>query len=292
MSFIKCSGSFQMHGYQHTRRIYFVHSVLKIQLHSTIRLVQFTFFRKFNPFEMDSSAVIHFQIESFRFFGLLPKEDSLFVLKLWGWIVWGWSGFILVCCQAISVFYVKTTNEMVEELLLLCCTTTIGIKLAFFYLNRKSVPNILNILIKLNVRVYNEGSVRTVETVHTRCRQVSRIYYVLYIGSLVVLAIQLIFLDRSERTWKSTALVPTEFAQQPSVYYGVLIAETIGNALNCILAATIDTYCFLLISLLAGHIEAFSLQLSEYGISKAVKESNPKKLRLLKYLEHFNLLDE
>lgn len=279
-----------------THHIYWVHTLAQesVTIHKSIGSIYrlFSDFRKFHSFEMDFPVVIQFQVAIFRFFGMLPKKESLFVLKLWGWIVLLWSGFILVCCQAISIFYVETTNEIVEESILLCTTTSVGIKLALFYWNRKNLPKILCTLIKLNGRVYNEESIRTVEMVNTNCRRTSRIYFFSYLGSLVSVVLQLIFLDVNKRTWKSTGLVPSEFAQQPSVYYGVLIAEAIGNSFNCFLAATIDTYCFQLVSLLAGHIEALSVQLSEYGTDKEARESDPKKLRLLKFLEHFDLLDE
>lgn len=242
---------------------------------------------------MDSSKVLHLQIVLFNFFGMLPKEGSSCILYLYTWIILLWSGLILVCCQAISVFYVETTNELVGELLLLCSTSSIGIKLLIFYWNRKNLPNILDILFNLDNRVNcNTNSVDKMESVQKRYHQITRIYYALYLGSLASLVFQLFYMNRTERTWKSTALVPTELAQQPSVYYALLLVEAIGNALNCILAVTLDTYCLQLIGLLAGHVEAFSLQLFQYGTKKEPIDSKSKKLRLLKYLEHFNLLDE
>lgn len=243
---------------------------------------------------MDSSKEIDIQLRILKFFRILPDKVSEYltcVEKLWGLTSFLWSGLILVCCQAISVFYVETTDQMVKELILLCTTSTVAIKLALFYLHRKNLPNILNILDKLDARVYDENSIRAMEGVYSQCRQALAIYCT-YFVSLTAILLELIFVDRNERTWKSTALVPTEFAQQPSVYYGVLIIEGIGNALNCTLGYAIDTYSFSLINLLAGHIEALSFQLCQFGTSSDAVESRSRKLRLLKYHEHFNLLDE
>lgn len=243
---------------------------------------------------MDSSEALKVQLGFLRFFGMYPDEDSPLFYKLWGLLIFLWSGPILVCCQAISIFYVQDTNRMVEELLLLCTTTTIAIKLAIFYLHRKNLPNMLNIFEELDAQIYNDESIRTMDNVFKNCRQMTSFFFFDYIGSVVAILTQLIFLTPSERTWKSTALIPHDFAQLPSVYYGVLFIEGAGNILNCFLAYTIDTYCFLLINLLAGHVEALSLQLAQYGtsIEKTRIQRPGQKLRLLKYMEHYNLLDE
>lgn len=243
---------------------------------------------------MDSSKVIHIQLRILTSFGILPGDDSTCAKKLWGLTIFLWSGLLLVCCQAISVFYVESADQIAKELVLLSTTSTVAIKLALFYLSREHLPNILNILRQLDDRVQGRNSIRTMNAMYERCRLATTIY-TSYFVSLVSILVELFFLDRSECTWKSTALVPTDFAQQPSIYFSVLIIEGIGNALNCTLAFALDTYCFILISLLAGHIEALSFQLCRFGSPEEdeaeVVESRPRKLRLLKYLQHFDLID-
>ncbi|XP_055326595.1 odorant receptor 33c-like, partial [Sitodiplosis mosellana] len=113
-----------------------------------------------------------------------------------------------------------------------------------------------------------------------------------YIGSLPPLFLELIFLDKTECTWKSTALVPYDFAQQPIVYYSILVVQAIGNCLNCIIACTSDTFGFLLISLLCGHIEVLSLHLKKIGNFERRSANDSNRLRLLEQLNHHGLLTD
>lgn len=241
---------------------------------------------------MESSLLLKFQLRLFQAMGMLRAKDSSCFITLWCIIVLLWSGIILVCCQFISVFYVETTNQLVEELILLCTTSSIAIKLALFQIRRKHSPNILNILEKLDKRIKSIDDVSTLQTALNYCRRASGVYFVLYIGSIVALVFQLIFLNRDERTWKSTALVPTEFAQQPSVYYSVLVIQAIGNILNCVAALTLDSYCFILIGFLSGHIDVLAINLLQIGTMKNELKHGSKLLHLMKHLKHYNLLIE
>lgn len=230
------------------------------------------------------------QLRIFRILGMLRAENATCFLTLWCIIILLWGGIILVCCQAISVFYVKTTNQLVEELLLLCTTSTIAVKLVLFQMKRKHLSNILNILEKLDHRIGDHIS--TIRISFNFCRRAAGIFFVTYFGSLTTLVFQLIFLSRYERGWKSTALVPNQFAQQPIVYYGILVIEAVGNFWNCISAFTLDTYDFILIGLLSGHIDVLSLNLSKIGTAKNSLKRSSRLLHLMKHLEHYDLLVE
>lgn len=241
---------------------------------------------------MDSSQAIKFQLYTFKYCGLLPSKDSSCFLVLWGIITLLWSGAILVSCQAISVYYVQTTNELVEELLLLWTTSTVAIKIAFFYIHGQQLNNMLNILRKLDEKIKYPEEIRAIQSVYKQCNRGTKIYFPSYQLSLVSLCLQLLFTERLERTWKSTAPIHNDFAQLPIVYYSVLVIEAIGNGLNCTLSLALDTYCFIVVNLLAGHIEVLSLRIRQFGTPKEEQEPGPKRLRLLKYLEHFNMLVE
>lgn len=239
-------------------------------------------------FQMDSTPVIINQMRTFQAFGMLPGKDSTYLYTLWGIITFFLAGIGLITCQALSFFYVHSTNDLINELLLFSTTSTIAIKIILFNSKRKPLMNMLDIVKAADERIESDEDINTMKYVHTYCRRITIFYLFCYIGSLPPLFFQLIFLDRTERTWKSTALIPYEFAQQPQVFYSVLIFQAIGNTFNCIIACTLDTFNFLIISLLCGHIEVFSLHLKQIGNSK--KQSN--RLQLLQHMRHYNLLTE
>lgn len=224
--------------------------------------------------------------------GMLTTPNSSCFLKLWGVIAFIWCGIILVCCQSISVVFAINTNQLVEELLFLFTTSTIAMKLAFFQLRRQHSSNMLDILRKIDNRVKNHDDILTIRNTYRRCRRTTTTFYSMYLSSFTSLAIQLMFLDRLERTWKSTILVPSEFAQQPTVYYSVLILQIGGNFLNVISAASLDTYCFALLGLLSGHIEVLSSNVSKISNSKMEMKNISKPGHLMEILDHYNLLIE
>lgn len=240
---------------------------------------------------MDSTAVITKQIRAFRLFGMLPAKSPSYLYSLWGVIVFFLAGIGLVSIQSLSVFYVQSTNELVEELLLLCTTAHIAIKIILFNSHRQHLFEILDILKTADKEVENQDDINTMKSVYAYCHGVTILFVYGYIGCLPALLLQLIFLDRTQCTWKSTALVPYDFAQKPEIYYSLLAFQAIGNTLNCVTAWALDTFCFVIISLLCGHIEVLSLHLKKIGTERR-SGNRSNQTQLLKHLKHYNLLTE
>lgn len=230
------------------------------------------------------------QIRVFRLLGMLPGKNSNCLYSLWGSIVFFLAGIGLITCQAISILYVQSTNDLVKELLLFCTTSTIAIKIVLFYSHRQHLFKILDIMKTADKQIDNLEDVNAMKNVHAYCRLVMIAFLFCYLGSLPPLFLEHVFLDKTECTWKSTALVPYGFAQQPIVYHSILVAEAIGNSLNCIIACTLDSFGFLLISLLCGHIEVLSLHLKKIGHFEGRSKNHSS--QLLKHMNHYNLLDE
>lgn len=237
---------------------------------------------------MDSTSVINKQLLSFRFFGLLPACDSSYFYHFWSLITFLMAGTGIVTCQLISIIYVPSTDDLVKELLLFCTTSTVAVKIILFHLKRRHFLNVLDILTKVDRRVETQNDVDIMLAPYANCLRISIIYSCVYIGAIVTLFFELIFLERSEHTWKSTAPIPSSWAQQPSIYYCVLIFEAICNSTNCAISWTLDTCSLKLANLLCGHIEVLSLHLKEIGREKKTSMENSK--RLLKYLDHYDLL--
>lgn len=241
---------------------------------------------------MDSTTVITNHMRTFRIFGMLPTMSSSYLYKLWGLITSFAAGIGLVTCQSLSILHVESTNDLINELLLLCTTSTVGIKIALFNSHRQHLLNILDIMKTADERIESVEDIGIMKNVSTSCRRINLIFLTCYIGSLPPLFLQLIFLDKTERTWKSTALVPNDFAQLSEVYYSVLAFQAIGNCFNCILALALDTFNFLLITILCGHIEVLSLHLKKIGKPNKRSASQKNRLKLLDYLNHYTLLTE
>ncbi|XP_031636934.1 uncharacterized protein LOC116349571 [Contarinia nasturtii] len=129
-------------------------------------------------------------------------------------------------------------------------------------------------------------------TVYANCRRMTIIYTCMYTGAIMSLFSEVIFLERSDQTWKSTAPIPSNWAQQTHVYYGVLIFEAFSNSLNCAISWTLDTSSLKLVSLLCGHIEVLSLHLKQIGKSGKISKDNSNHVRLLAYLDHYKLLNK
>lgn len=240
---------------------------------------------------MDSTNVLKYQFRILRTLGIYTTSDSNRLLKLWGIIVFIWSGLILVCCQFISVIYAESSNGMIEEILFLLTTSSIPVKVFCFYIRIDNLSNILDILKMVDNQVENEDDILTMQKLYRRCRRITTTFYSFYLSTVMSLFVQLIFLEKEERTWKSTILVPFEFAQRSSVYHTVLFFQSIGNLLNCLLAVSTDTYCYTLLNLLNGHINILSTNISKIGDSNQEKRNSASKSGyLLKNLEQYNLL--
>lgn len=235
-------------------------------------------------------SVIHYQMRAFRLFGLLPAENLSFLYSLLGVLSFFIGGIGIVFCQILSILYVQSTDDLIKELLLFCTTSTVAMKIILIHLRRQHLLNILDIMKTTDKRVENYEDINKMKDVYAYCRRVTIFYSSIYIGAILTLCFEVIFLDKFECTWKSTALIPNDFVQQPTIYYSVLLFEAIANTLNCSISWALDTFSFLLISLLCGHIEVLSLHLKNIG--NLEKRSARQKKRLLDYLNHYNLLYE
>lgn len=231
-------------------------------------------------------------MRAIRAFGMLPTENSSYWFKLWGIISLFLAGIGLCASQSLSIPYVHSTNDLVKEFFLLYTTSTVAIKIFLFNLHRQHLYKIFDIMKTLDKRTENEKEFNIMRKVYAYCRRVTNIFMCSYGGTIPSLFLELVFLDRTKRTWKSTALVPNDFAQKPPIYYSILAIESIGNSINCILACAIESFAFILISLLCGYIEVFSLKLQQIGNSKRQSRNHNKRRQLLEYLNHYNLLIE
>lgn len=244
--------------------------------------------------KMESFSVIKYQFFAFNIFGMLPDRDSSRFYKFWALIVFAVGGIGLVLCQSVSVLYIQSTDDLVKELLLLVTTATAAMKIALFHLRRSHLMQILKILQDADDKVKNQVDNHTMQRVFKNSRRITAIYTIFYLGSLLSLFLEIPFLDKHVRTWKSTALVPNDIAQNSFVYYGILILEIIGNSLNCIICLAIDSCGLVLINLLCGHIEVLALQLKKLGTKQTKFNSYQQflsnRLQLKKCIDHYDLL--
>lgn len=232
---------------------------------------------------MDSATAIKIQIRVFRMFGLLPSKDSGIVYSFWTLVIFFIGGISLVISQAISLLFATSINDLIEQLLLFCTTSTVTIKIAIFYLNRDVIFEMLEILRKLDQRLKTHQDIYIMENIYRICSRVSLFFVFLYSGTIASIYFQIPFLDREVLTWKSTSLVPYEFAQDPWVYYSVLASQALGNSLNCGISCAIDTYSTVLILLVTGHTDTLRSQLTGFG-------SETNKLQLIECLKYYEQL--
>lgn len=240
---------------------------------------------------MDSSSVIKYQLRAFRTLGLLPSSVSNIWYKMWGWIIFGVAGLGLLSCQALSILYVQSINDLVKELLLFGTTCAAAMKIALFELRSRNMNNILEILQEMDQKADNHSDISTMNKVYKNCRRISAINACLYLGSLVILFVEL-FMEREERTWKSTALVPKDFAQQPNIYYSVLVFQIISNSLCCVICLAIDTNSLLIINFLCGHIAVLATRIKSLGTEKGRSKAKSNSLHLQELINHYGLLTE
>lgn len=241
---------------------------------------------------MDSISLIRNQMRAFRILGMLPEKNSSFLYSLLGLTSFFVAGIGFITCQGISILYVQTTNDLIKELLLFSTTVIVTIKIVLFHLRRQHLLNILYIINLADKRIENHEDSNTMNNVYKFCRRITIIYSSFYIGSIGTLFFELIFLDKPERTWKSTALIPNDFIQQSNIFYSILVFQAIANTLNCFVSWTLETTSFSIISILCGHIEVFSLHLKQFGNIKNESTMHINRLKLLEYLNYYNLLNE
>lgn len=245
-----------------------------------------------NSPKMDSTSALNYQLRIFRFFGMLPEKQSNNFYKLWGLVVFVVSGIGLVTCQGISVFYIKSADDLVKELLLLVTTVGSAIKIGVFHLRRRNFINAMKILGNADGRVKDSNHNFTMQTIFKHSRRITIIYSVFYLGSLLSLFLELPFLERDARIWKSTTLIPNEIAQKPYVYYSVLIFEIIGNSLNCVTGLCVDSCGLILINLLCGHIGVLTSYLQKLGVQRRRSNCKTDRLELKECIEHYDLLEK
>lgn len=241
---------------------------------------------------MESSSMIKLQLQAFGLLGMLPNKDSSKLYKSWGIVVFLTGGIGFVLCEMISVFYVQSTDDLVKELLLLVTSTTVAIKLLLFHLNREHLISLLSILEKIDEKVGRLQENRIMANVYKNSRRITIVFFVLYMGSLSSLFLELPFLERNERTWKSTALVPNDFAQ--SNFYNLLIFEIIANTFNCLICFAIDSNSLIIMNLLCGHIDVLALQIRQLGTqqgrSNAISVHRFRRLQLKEFIDDYEML--
>lgn len=241
---------------------------------------------------MDSTSLIINQLRAFRLLGMLSAKNSSYLYSLLGLASFFVAGIGFITCQGISILYVQSTNDLIKELLLFSTTVTVTIKIVLFHLRRQHLLNILDIIKAADNRIENHEDINTMNNIYMFCRRITIIYSSFYIGSIGTLFFELIFLDKPERTWKSTILIPNDFVQQSTIFYSILVFQAIANTLNCFVSWTLETTSFSIISILCGHIEVFSLHLKKFGNMKNESATHTKRFKLLDYLNYYNLLNE
>lgn len=234
---------------------------------------------------MDSLTVIRIQSEVFKYLGLMPSGPPKPIYNLWTLIVFLFAGVGLVITQGMSFLFTRSLNDFVEQLVLFCTTATGAVKYMVFFLNRKRLMKVFQIINEADKNVRTDQDIAMMKGVYKRCHQITFIYLVVYLGALFSIFSELPFIAKENLTWKSTTRLPYEFAHDPKVYYGILIFQMIGNSMNCILSCCIDTYGFLLSFVLSGHIEVLRSHFENFDVKLG-------KLRLINCLKYYELLDK
>lgn len=233
---------------------------------------------------MDSLTVITIQSKVFKYLGLMPSDPPKPLYNLWTLIVFLLAGIGLVMTQGMSFLFARSLNDFVEQLVIFCTTSTGAVKYMVFFLNRKRLMKVFQIIQRADKNVKTDQEIAIMKRVYRRCNQITLIYLVVYLGALFAIYSELPFIAKENLTWKSTTRLPYEFAHDPRIYYGVLICQIIGNSMNCILSCCIDTYGFLLIFVLSGHIEVLRSNFENF-------DSKSDKLRLINCLKYYEQLD-
>lgn len=234
---------------------------------------------------MDSLTVITIQCKVFKYLGLMPSGPPKPLYNLWTLIVFLFAGVGLVMIQGMSFLFTRSLNDFVEQLVLFCTTSTGAVKYVVFFLNRKHLMKVFQIIQEADKNVKTDHDIALMKGVYRRCYQITLIYLVVYLGALFSIYSELPLIAKENLTWKSTTRLPYEFAHDPRIYYGVLIFQMIGNSMNCILSCCIDTYGFLLCFVLSVHIEVLRSHFENF-------DSKSGKLRLVNCLKYYKQLDK
>lgn len=233
---------------------------------------------------MNSLTVITIQSKVFKYLGLMQSAPPKPSYNLWTLIVFLFAGIGLVMTQGMSFLFTRSLNDFVEQLVLFCTTSTGAVKYVVFLMNRKRLMKVFQIIEEADKNLKSDQDIARMKGVYRRCRFVTFIYLVVYLGALVSIYSELPFMAKENLTWKSTTRLPYEFAHDPKIYYGVLIFQMIGNSMNCILSCCIDTYGFLLSFVLSGHIAVLCSHFENL-------DSKSGKLRLINCLKYYEQLD-
>lgn len=234
---------------------------------------------------MDSSTVIKYQMKIFKIFGLRPSDPSSVLLFIWSFIVFVLAGLGLVISQGTSMLFASSLNDFIEQLLLFCTTSTVTMKIYVFYFNQKSLTKVLVMLRKADGNLKTHQDFDMMNDVYKICSRITIFYTFVYCGTVSSMFCQLPFLAREELTWKSTSLLPYQFAKDPKLYYCVLISQAVGNSMNCAISWAIDTYGLLLTLLLSKHFEVLGLHIANVG-------SNLKEVQLIDCLKYYEKINE
>lgn len=234
---------------------------------------------------MDSSTVIKYQIKIFKIFGLRTSDPSSVSLFIWSFIVFVLAGLGLVLSQGISMLYASSLNDFIEQLLLICTTSTVAMKMIVFYCNQKSLTNALKSLREVDGNLKTHQDVDMMNDVYKICSRITIFYGCMYCGNMLSLFCQLPFMAREALTWRSTTLLPYQWAKDPTVYYSVLISQAIGNSMNCVISWAIDTYGLVLTLLLSRHFEVLGSHFEHF-------DSHSHKSRLIDCLKYYEQINE
>lgn len=230
---------------------------------------------------MDSKKVLTYHLTLFELFGILPKTNSIFY-TFYGFFLLITVGIGLSASQMISIIFADSANETIKLLLLLCTTLTIAIKCVYIYANRLKLINLSEILTKMDKRIKTTDDHNLLNAQLSAFQNIHILFIFMYYGSWVSLLLQVIFMPKEERFWKSTTSWPYEFAENVMIYRSVLLFQMSTNFFNCLIAEPVDTFGVGLNIILGGHLDVLGCHL------RALRRRNGPEL--LNCLTYYNLM--
>lgn len=182
-----------------------------------------------------------------------------------------------------SVLFISSTKQVVDNLIVSTSSISAFLRGIIFYKNSKGRIEMFKVMEELDDGICPKSGLETniMKTIHRRARTLFRMFLTCYCMAVIFLWIQSFYGKKNEIFWTSTTLYPERINQIKSLYWIFYFVQGFGTTMITILSCILDTYQFMLLMILNGHINVLFHRLKKIG-TKEILRANPSLEDLVK----------
>lgn len=214
---------------------------------------------------MDVRENLKYNIQIFRLCGLWDVQNHQTCYRNYSILFFGFVLFLFPLSLAVNLFYVDSIDDFISHSFVTFNVLGLSVKATVVIFRKNQIDLLLRSLSNVKFRSEIPRQDLLFRKIRDDCQNLVRIISILFVCTIVGIAIVSIFLAPEERIWPSTRLIPIESLHHPAIYNGVLIFQVFSNIFAGLAVANIDTYGVALMIILRSLFHVIGKQLQRVG---------------------------